>query len=136
MGKSVQISIRLDQATAEKLSNMAVLTGHSKSDIVRELLSYESIHVHYGEKEILQRISQIYDDMNRGTLEMVDNVRRVNAVCDRLLTACDSGMPVTTLREVALQSKMIVESILQDHWRQKLDAEREVKRVVDFHYQG
>lgn len=136
MSKSAQISIRLDQSSAEKLNQISTFTGRSKSDIIRDLLSYENIHVHYGEREILQRLSQIYDGMNRGTLEMMDNVMRVHDICARLLAMCNSASPTLILHNVAMQSKMAVDCILQDHWNQKLNAERELKRVVDFHYQG
>ncbi len=133
MRERESISVRLDKNSADILDNVTKSSGLSKSEVIRNLINYEHIHIRYGEKAILERISKVYDDINRDTLEVMGYEQRIYKVCENLLSAYNNQPTLSGLNDVAMSAKMAIDCILQDYWHRKLKAEQELKQVVNFH---
>ena len=133
MSEKEIISVRLDKTSADTLYNVTKSSGLSKSEVIRNLNNYEHIHIRYGEKAILERISKVYDDINRGTLEVIGYEQRIYKVCENLLSAYNKESTLSGLNDVAMNAKMAIDCILQDYWHRKLKAEKELKQVVNFY---
>lgn len=133
MSEKEIISVRLDRNSSDVLNNVTKSSGLSKSEVIRKLLNYEHIHIHYGEKAILERISKVYDDINRGTLEVMGYEQRIYKVCENLLSAYNNESTLSGLNDVTMNAKMAIDCILQDYWHRKLKAEKELEQIVNFY---
>ena len=97
------------------------------------MINYEHIHIRYGEKAILERISKVYDDINRDTLEVIGYEQRIYKICENLLSAYNNESTLSSLNDIAMNAKMAIDCVLQDYWHRKLKAEKELKQVVNFY---
>ena len=83
--KNNMVNVRLTQEELEKLDKVKKDLGvNSRSEAIRNIIRKSEIHVHYGQKEIMQYISKVHHEMNMSYLNMTDECQEISRMLKEL----------------------------------------------------
>lgn len=128
--KKRQVNFRLDEETFAKLEDMREKSGLDGSKIIRKLIWEREVNVHYGQREIIQRLSSIHDSFNRDMLEMRQDGQRLQKSIDNLLEAAKSRKDMR-IQNAAEKAEAVMDYIAMKYMDKHRDAEKEMKDCVD-----
>lgn len=129
--KTKQVNFRLDEETFAKLEDMRAKSGLDGSKIIRKLIWEREVNVHYGQREIIHRLSSIHDSFNRDMLEMRRDGQRLQKSIDELLIAATSNND-ERIHRAAAKAECVAEYLAEKSLDKHRDAEKELKECVDF----
>lgn len=129
--KARQVNFRLDEETFAKLEDMKAKSGVDGSKIIRTLIWEGEVNVHYGQREIIQRLSSIHDSFNRDMLEIRRDGQKLQKSIDELLIAAKSNND-ERIHRAAAKAECVSEYLAEKSLDKQRDAEKELKECVDF----
>ena len=91
MKKDVQLNVRLDAETNQKLEYIREKSGKAKGAIIRDLINKGTVNVYYGQRDVLQRIARVEDAFNKSTLAVRKDMELLNKNLANLHEACSKN---------------------------------------------
>lgn len=129
--KTKQANFRFDDETFAKLEDLKAKSGLDVSKLVRKLILDGKVEVHYGQREIMKKLSSIHDSFNQSMLEFRHDEQRLQKSVDALLEAAKSNNDAR-IQIAAEKAEGIVDFIAEKCMDKHRTAEMEMKDCVDF----
>lgn len=133
--KTKQANFRSDEETFSKLEDMKTKSGLDGSKVLRKLILDGKVEVHYGQREIMRKLSGIHDSFNQSMLEIRHDGQRLQKSVNDLLEAAQSNNDAR-IQVAAEKTETILDYIAAKCIDNHRTAEMEMRDCVNFQREG